>query len=171
MTLSYNLAYQEIILVHPTDPSDFCWQTILYFLEHLRMSHIKPTFEVSLKESLPRMRKYQQLSCTYLCRALVALLDPKSTQILQRKQAQHFDVFPAFYIFLFISKHQCSIKVWITSYFFWHIAKKNTGLRLHPNCKSAKWRQQVVALILTLSAQWCIQVEKGLKGLFHSKKK
>ena len=34
MTLSYNLAYQEIILVHPT------MRTILYFLEHLRPSHI-----------------------------------------------------------------------------------------------------------------------------------
>ena len=39
MALSYNLAYQEIISVHPTR-QDFCWQTILYFLQHLRMSRI-----------------------------------------------------------------------------------------------------------------------------------
>ena len=119
------------------------------------------------------MRKYQQLSCTYLCRALVALLDPKPTQMLQRKTGKSttYMTFSCFLHFLFISKHQCSIKVWMTS-FFWHIAKTNTGLQLHPNCKSAKWKQQVVALILTLSTQWCIQVEKGLKGLkdlFHSK--
>ena len=41
MTLSYNLAYQETILVHPTSKaSDFCWQTILEFPQHLRMTHI-----------------------------------------------------------------------------------------------------------------------------------
>ena len=39
MTLSYNLAIQEIIYAS-YKASDFCWQTILYFLEHLRMSHI-----------------------------------------------------------------------------------------------------------------------------------
>ena len=96
MVLSYNLAYLEIVSVHPTRRQI---KTILYFLEHLRMSHIKPTFEVSLKESLPRMRKYQQLSCTYLCRALVALLDPKPIQMLQRKTGKN-TTYMTFFCFL-----------------------------------------------------------------------
>ena len=42
MALSYNLGYQESISVHPTrvKASDFCWQTILDFPQHLRMTHI-----------------------------------------------------------------------------------------------------------------------------------
>ena len=34
------MAHQEIISVHPTRRQIFWWQTILYFLEHLRMSQI-----------------------------------------------------------------------------------------------------------------------------------
>ena len=40
MTLTYNLAYQEIISAS-YKASDFCWQTILYILKHLRPSHIQ----------------------------------------------------------------------------------------------------------------------------------
>ena len=39
MGLSYNLAYQEIISVHLTRRQIFAGK-LLYFLEHLRMSHI-----------------------------------------------------------------------------------------------------------------------------------
>ena len=44
MALSYNLAYQEIIFVHPTRRQIFVGKpyflTLLYFLEHMRPSHI-----------------------------------------------------------------------------------------------------------------------------------
>ena len=63
MTLSYNLAYQEIILVHIT--SDLCWQTILYFLEHLRPSHIslEPIHQsqCNIKIIVGYKRKYSNL--------------------------------------------------------------------------------------------------------------
>ena len=50
MTVSYNLAYQEIIFVHPTRRQIFVGKpyflTLLYFLEHLRPSHIYLMFTI-----------------------------------------------------------------------------------------------------------------------------
>ena len=45
MTLSYHFSASYM-------PSDFCWQTILYFLEHLRMSQIHIMVEFEKKQLL-----------------------------------------------------------------------------------------------------------------------
>ena len=52
MALSYNLAYQEIISVHPTRCQNFCWQNRLVFLEHLTMSHLLFTLLCTIQTAL-----------------------------------------------------------------------------------------------------------------------